>query len=191
MTAISDLLGEVARTFDELGIAFCLGGSWASTLHGEPRQTLDIDLIVEMGREQIEPLARALEPRFYVSRDAMQEAVASARAFNIVDPEAGLKVDCFVRGDAAFDREEFARRHVEVVDERTNLRVPVKTPEDSIVRKLLWFRGGGEVSERQWDDVVGLLRVKSADLDATYLQTWAARLGIADLLDRARAEAAR
>ena len=189
MTAISDLLGKVARTFDEHQIAFCLGGSWASTLHGDPRQTLDVDLIVEMGPEQIEPLARALEPRFYVSRDAMQEAVASARAFNIIDPESGLKVDCFVRGDTPFDREEFARRRVEVVDESIDLRVPVKTPEDSILRKLLWFRDGGEVSERQWGDVIGLLRVSGGSLDDPYLAGWAGRLGIAGLLDRARVEA--
>ena len=98
------------------------------------------------------------------------------------------KVDLFVAGTAPFDRSELERRgRLEV---RAGRSLFVKSPEDSALRKLLWFRAGGGVSERQWRDVVQVLRRSRARLDAAYLDAWAARLGLVDLLARARREAA-
>jgi hypothetical protein len=185
------LMAELRRAFDAARIAFCLGGSWASTLHGQPRQTLDIDLIVEMREPDIESLLAALPPELYVDPGAVREAVASHRSFNIIDPATGMKADCFVRGSAPFDLEEFARRRVREVSAQAGLSVPVKSPEDSVLRKLLWYRDGGCVSEHQWRDVLGVLAVNAGALDSAYLDRWAAELEIADLLERARGEASR
>lgn len=185
-----ELLKDVSALLASLSIRYCVGGSWACGLYGEPRMTRDLDLIVEMGPDDVERLAAALSPRFYVSREAMREAVAARRTFNAVDPESGFKVDFFVRGDAAFDLEEFARRREEAIDDEGGTRCFIKSPEDSVLRKLLWYRDGGHVSEQQWRDVLGVLAVSAGALDETYLDRWAGELRIADLLARARAEAA-
>ena len=192
MTELADplrLLREVAAVLDRLGLPYCVGGSWAAGLFGEPRMTRDLDLIVPLEAGAVEELAAALEPRFYVNRDAMLEAVRERRAFNAIDPESGLKVDFFVRGDSPFDHEEFRRRRAESFDEQGEIRLQVKSPEDSVLRKLLCYREGGSVSEQQWRDVLGILSVSAGTLDEAHLDHWAGELGLTDLLARARAEA--
>lgn len=186
-----DLLREIAALLDELSLPWCLGGSLASALYGEPRATRDIDLIVVLNNADAARLANRLVPRFYVSSDAMREAIASSRSFNIVDPDSGFKIDVFVRGSTPFDREEFARRTMLEVDSESGLRIPVKTPEDSILRKLLWYRDGGAVSEQQWRDVVGLLAANAGGLDLAYIDRWARILDLEELLARASREALR
>lgn len=181
------LIRDVAARLDRLGIDYLVGGSIAASLHGELRVTQDVDLVVELDPDRANHLVRALEPDFYASREAAQEAVRDRRAFNAVHVESGWKVDFFVRGDAPFDLEEFRRRtRLDLGDGGPPLIV--KTPEDSVLRKLEWFRSGGGVSELQWRDVVGLLR-HAGTLDAPYLDRWAAELGVVDLLAKARREA--
>ena len=183
------LLTRVAATLDRLGIPYLVGGSVASTLFGEPRGTRDVDLVIELVEPGIPALAAALEPDFYVSRSAMVEAVRDRRSFNAVDPNTAMKVDFFVRGDSDFDREEFSRRRLEHIVPGEPARVWVKTPEDSVLRKLLWYRDGQGASDQQWRDVVGLLSMRAGRLDEPYLNMWAARLGLAEQLARARTEA--
>lgn len=191
MNEALSLLSRLQRALDQARIPWCLGGSWATTVHGQPRQTLDIDIIVEMQEQHIGPLLAALPSDLYVSRDAVREAVSTHRSFNIVDPATAMKADCFVRGTTPFDLEEFARRQPRKVSAESGMTVPVKTPEDSVLRKLLWFRHGGGVSENQWRDILGVLAVNATTLDDAYLDRWAAELEIADLLARARDEASR
>jgi hypothetical protein len=185
------LAADLGGVLDRLGVPYCICGSWASTLRGRPRQTLDIDLIVEMRDQHIAPLCAALTPRYYVSAEAVREAVEARRAFNVIDPDTGMKADCFVRGDAPFDLEEFARRRMRVINEAVGLEFPVKSPEDSVLRKLQWFRDGGGTSDQQWRDVLGVLAVNAGELDERYLDRWAAELSVSDLLARARDEASR
>jgi len=185
------LLSRVAAILDRLGIPYLVGGSVASTLFGEPRGTRDVDLVVELKETGITALAEALDADFYVSRSAMVEAVRDRRSFNAVDPVTGMKVDFFVRGDGAFDREEFARRRLEAVVPGEPARVWVKTPEDSVLRKLLWYRDGSGVSDQQWRDVVGLLAARAGLIDEAYLDRWAGQLALTDLLEKAREAATR
>ena len=91
----------------------------------------------------------------------------------------------FARGDDPFDREEFSRGRSEIIATDPERRAVVKSPEDTILRKLRWYRDGGEVSDRQWVDVLGVVRAQGPRLDRAYLQRWAIQLEIADLLDRA------
>lgn len=185
------LLTKIAALLDRLGVPYLVGGSIASTLFGEPRGTRDVDLVIELAHEGIEPLARALGADFYVSLSAMIEAVRDRRSFSAVDPVTGLKVDFFVKGDSDFDREEFARRRLESIVPGEPASVWVKTPEDSILRKLLWFRDSLGVADVQWRDVVGLLAMRNRQLDAAYLDTWGTRLGLSDLMHKARNDATR
>ena len=182
-----DIALRVARVLDRLGVAYFLGGSLASSLQGEPRATNDIDLVVELGEEQVEAFAAALGPDFEVDEPALRAAARTRSSENIFFLPWATKIDLFVAGPEPFDRSELGRRRW--VEVRPGEGLFVKSPEDSILRKLLWFQMGGEASTQQWRDVVEMLRVGQGALDTGYLGDWAPRLGVEGLLARAKGEA--
>ena len=182
-----DLLREVAARLDALHVPYFVGGSFAASLHGDPRTSLDLDLVIELDPAGIKRFADAFEADFYVSREAMAEAIREHRSFNLIHLDSAWKLDFFVRGETAFDREEFRRRAPARLGEPP-VDVMVKTAEDSVLRKLQWFRAGGEVAQLQWRDVVGILRNRAGSLDVEYLRHWSEPLRVTDLLDRALAE---
>jgi len=174
---------RVIEIFDRLGIDYHLGGSYASSIHGVPRQTQDVDLVASFREEQIEPFVAALGSDFYADAESARAALARRSSFNILHLASGVKVDLFCLGDSAFDRSEFERAELVSLFGEPPARIRVKTAEDIVLRKLLWYRLGGESSDRQWSDVVGCL--EAGDRDLHYLRHWAAELGLADLLERA------
>ncbi|OGQ86491.1 MAG: hypothetical protein A2289_17725 [Deltaproteobacteria bacterium RIFOXYA12_FULL_58_15] len=175
---------EVVGVLDRLGIRYHLGGSYASSLHGVPRQTQDVDLVVDMGQNTVACFVEAVEAEFYVSEPAVREAIRNKSCFNLIHFNTAMKVDLFISGDEPFDREEFHRHRLEVVDTETNCRVFVKTAEDILLRKLLWFKAGGEISDRQWNDLLGIVRTQGERLDLEYTRHWAKALNIETLLER-------
>ena len=188
MTLPTEFLLYVAELLERLGIPYHVGGSIASSAHGMYRASADIDFVIDPTSIQLEALARALEPGFYVSRSAMAEALSSRSTFNAIHDETSFKIDFFIKGTAPFDAEELRRSIRQEVGGERGHAVLLKSPEDTVLRKLEWFRRGGEVSERQWQDVLSILAAARGQLDETYLERWALELGIADLLDRARKE---
>jgi hypothetical protein len=179
----------VAEALDELGIEFHVGGSLASGVHGVPRQTRDIDLVVALDARDVEPLLARLGEAFYADGRELARAVRERKSTNLVHIDSGVKVDLFVRGSAPFDRSEFDRAGHVVLGEGPGRPVRIKSAEDTVLRKLHWYRTGGEVSERQWSDVVGLLKTRIGTLDEPYLDRWARELGVLDLLAEAVREA--
>lgn len=190
MTLPTDFLLHVAGLLERLGIRYHVGGSVASSAHGMYRASADVDFVIDPTRDQLDALARSLEPEFYVSRSAMEEALATRRSFNAIHEATSFKIDFFVKGHAPFDDEELRRSVRQAIDDNPAHTVLLKSAEDTILRKLDWFRRGGEASERQWHDVVSILVASREQLDAAYLERWAAELGVSDLLSRAREEAA-
>lgn len=176
--------------FDSIGVAYLIGGSFASSLHGEPRSTNDVDIVVDMASEHVDPLLAASGTECYVSETAVREAVATGGSFNMVHRSTAMKIDVFVVGGDPFDRERLRQRgRVEIpLDPQRELSVFVDTPENTVLRKLEWFRRGGESSERQWQDVIAILKT-NPQLDDKHLVTWAERLEVSDLLTRAQVEA--
>ncbi len=174
----------VLEVLERLGISYHVGGSYASAIHGIPRQTQDVDLVVDLRQDRVGELVRALLGEFYVDEEAVARAVRERASCNLVHLATGIKVDLFVKGAAAFDAAEFERKVAVRLGDETPREVFVKSAEDTLVRKLLWYRLGGEVSDRQWEDVRGILSVQAERLDMAYLREWADRLGIRDLLDR-------
>jgi hypothetical protein len=185
---VVDVTLLVTQALERAGVAYFLGGSLASSFQGEPRATNDIDLVVELTPASVQSFVAALGPDFDVDAEALQRAARERSSWNIIYAPAVTKVDLFVLKDAPFDRAEFSRRRR--IDVRPGQSLFIKSPEDSVLRKLLWYRAGGEVSDRQWRDVVQVLRQSRAVLDATYLEDWAARLELTGLLARARRDAA-
>lgn len=175
----------VVDALDAAGIAYHVGGSYASSVHGTPRQTQDIDIVVEIDATKADALVTALGSGFYADAAAAREAVAQRDSFNLIHLDSGIKVDLFVRGETPFDRSEFERRREEVIDPESGREVFVKSAEDTILRKLLWYRSGGEASDRQWLDACGVVRAQGDGLDSHYLRSWGRRLGIEDLVERA------
>jgi len=176
---------------EKLGIPSMLVGSFASSSHGFARLTRDADLIAKLNRSQVGEFVEAFSREFYVDRGLIEQALATQTSFNIIHLESSFKVDLFVLRGSPFRVEEFSRRVLKQIDPRTGFAVYVQTPEDTLLSKLEWYRQGGEVSENQWRDVIGILKIQAGQLDAAYLQKWAKELGVSDLLARARQQADR
>lgn len=187
VSAISVAL-EVAAAIEGAGGSYFVGGSVASSLQGEPRSTNDIDIVLTLPLGRIDAFVKALGARFQVDLDMLRDALLHGRSCNIFFLPAVMKVDLFAVGPAPYDEIEFSRRRRIAVDAEGNTLV-IKAPEDTVLRKLLWYREGGEVSEKQWRDVVEVLRVSAEEIDRGYLGSWAHRLGIHALVERASKEA--
>ena len=179
----------VADGLDALGVPYAIGGSFASALHGVMRATMDADLVADLRLEHAEPLAQALGDAFYADAEMMRDAVRRHRSFNVIHLETMFKVDVFVAKPRAFDRSQLARRQLHLLSEDPERRAYVATAEDIVLSKLEWYRMGGEVSDRQWRDVLGVLKVQGDRLDRDYLRRMATELGVSDLLKQAFGEA--
>lgn len=183
-----DVAITVARALESVGVGYFLGGSMASSFQGQPRLTNDLDFVVRLRSQDIEPFKKALGPDFEVDELALLEAARTKRSWNIFHLPTVTRVDLFVVKDGEYDTEEFLRRRTYEVAPGQHLFL--KSPEDSVLRKLLWFRSGDENNSQQLRDVVEVLRVQQGALNESYLDAWAARLDIEDLLERARRLAA-
>lgn len=179
----------VAQTLERIGIPYAVGGSLASSLHGVMRSTLDVDIVADMKLEHIPALVGALAQEFYADAEMMQDAIAHRSSFNLIHYETAFKVDIFIRKLRAFDQMQLARRQTTVITADPEGRVYVVSPEDIILSKLEWFRLGGEASERQWRDILGVLKTQAGTLELNYLHQWAGELQVNDLLERALREA--
>jgi len=188
---LTEALTPVLEALDRLGIRHFVGGAVASSAPGIARASLDVDLVAELEPGHARPLVAALEGAYYVDEHRVRRAIEARRSFNLIHLATMFKIDVFVSKDRPFDAASFSR----VRRERLGLDprdpgIPLASAEDVLLAKLEWFRRGGESSERQWDDVLGLLRVGAGAIDREYLQHWAAVLGVTDLLERALSRAA-
>lgn len=179
----------VIDALERLNVRYLIGGSLASALYGVPRATLDADLVADLRWEHAEPLARALTEAFYVDAEMIREAIRQQRSFNVIHLETAFKVDVFVKKPRAFDDAQFARRVRQIVATEPERTAFVASAEDTLLAKLEWYRLGGETSERQWRDVLGIVKTQSERLDLAYLREWAVQLGVADLLEKAMSQA--
>ena len=167
------------------GIEYMVVGSFASSVHGVPRTTHDLDLVIDPSPAQLDALVAALDPAdYYVDGDVARDALSRRSMFNVIDMHSGWKIDFVIRKDRPFSIEELARRiDVPVFD----VVAPLATAEDTIIAKLEWARDGQ--SDRQLDDVAGILRVRGGTLDRAYLDRWIGALGLGDVWQRAQVRA--
>jgi len=179
---------EVARVLEDLQIPYLVGGSIVSSLYGHPRTTFDADLVADLQPQHVQPFSAALSGDFYVEPERVADAIRRRASFNIIHHRTGLKVDIFILKNDPLGRQEMARRRM-VAPLPDMGEVPMATAEDIVLQKLHWYRLGNHVSDRQWDDVLGVLKLQRQRLDFEYLKEWASRTGVEDLLRQAYEDA--
>ena len=182
----TDIVLLVADTFDALGVPYVLVGSLASSARGVPRSTNDADIVAALRHTHVEPLVARLSTDFYIDGTAVERAVSMGRSFNAIHRQTAFKIDVFVPPAGGFGHQQLARGvREETGTEGSRRALCIATAEDVIVSKLLWFKAGGRLSDRQWQDILGLIAVQGSALDVPYLRDWASRLGLEDLLESA------
>ncbi|SPE33352.1 conserved hypothetical protein [Candidatus Sulfopaludibacter sp. SbA6] len=186
---LSDTLKFLAAALDQLGIPYLIGGSMASSARGIARATRDIDIVADIRLDQADRFAAALGPNWYVEPDQIRQALRAGRAFNVIYIPKSQKVDIFpAAGEFQAAQLERASK-LPLTFLGIDAEYPVASAEDILLAKLQWYRAGGEISDRQWSDITGILATNPA-IDLDYTRSWAARLRVEDLLDKALAEVA-
>lgn len=175
---------RIVREFEDLKIQYYVGGSLASSLHGIPRATQDVDIIADIDFQHVPKLVNALETEFYIDGDMIKEAIQRRKSFNLIHYETMFKVDIFIPKFDTITQEEMERRQQYQVSDSPQNLLYLASAEDIILNKLQWFQMGGGVSERQWNDVLGVIQVQHKKLDRSYLERAAQQRGVTALLQK-------
>ncbi len=179
------VLERVTEVLDALGIPYAIGGSIASSMYGTVRFTRDADLGVLSFTPAADRFYDLLKNEFYINELAMQQALAYSSNFSIIHFATAFKIDLFVLGPSEFERQILFRSRIVRLGESEEGDLCFVSPEDVILLKLRQLNEPDANREEQWDDVQGILLVQGEALDLEYLETWAKRLDLSNLLDRA------
>ena len=174
---------------DELKIPYAIGGSVASSIYGQVRFTQDADVSVASFDSRIAEFCQAVESGFYVSQQAVQKAHQNASSFNVIYLDSAFKIDVFIISDDPFKKQVLLRRKKIAFEDGSDRMYDFVSPEDIILLKLQWYTDGGATSQKQWNDILGVLKNRQDKMDMNYLRDWASKLSILDLLNKATQEA--
>jgi len=183
MSELRDLLERIVPALKQAGVPFMVAGSFASTAHGLPRATQDLDIVIDPTGKSLAALLDLLPPEvYYVDADVARDAYRNHGMFNVIDHATGWKIDFILRKDRAFSEQEFERRRPMTL---LGVEVSMASAEDTIIAKLEWSKASGG-SERQRRDVAGMLATVGDDLDYTYIERWLNELELSDELELAK-----
>jgi hypothetical protein len=175
----------VGAALDGIGAPWYVGGSVASSLHGIPRATQDADVVAALRSGDGRWLVETLGAEFYADSHAAEQAIGAGRSFNVIHLQTMFKIDVFVLHDDAYGRRAMSSRLLRIVSEDPAVSLPVATAEDTVAHKLYWYRLADERSEKQWRDLVGVLKTLAGEVDVERLRLACADLGVDDLVDAA------
>lgn len=186
---IVEALAPIATELERLSVPYYVGGSLASSANGVARATADIDLVAILRPDHVASLVQHLQETYYVDAESIVDAIRRHASANLIHLSTMLKADLFIPGPRAFDREIFGRLRRAVLDPTVPERTfPIPSPEDIVLLKLEWYMLGSQLSDRQWNDILGVLKVQGPSIDLVYLRTWARSLAVSNLLTRALAD---
>lgn len=175
-----ELLQKVVEVFERLQIQYFVTGAIASAAYGEPRLTNDIDIVAGMREEHISGLLEAFPLHdFYVSEEAITDAIQHQGQFNIIYSSSGLKVDVIIRKDTEFDRSRFSR--IRRIQPAESYQANFASPEDVIIKKMEYYKEGA--SEKHLRDITGIIKISGETLDRDYIAYWAGQLGLTEIWD--------
>ncbi len=180
---------QVIEALDALNVPYLIGGSFAAAVYGVARLTADADLVADLRTEQVDQLARRLSADFYLDVESMHEAIRQRSSFSLIHFKTMFKVDVFIPKRRPYSQIQLERRVSQPLSVEIGQQVYFSSVEDSILSKLEWYRLGHEASDRQWNDILGMIKMQSERLDLAYLRQWAAALNVVDLLEKALREA--
>ncbi len=182
---ITAAIRPLIKVFDSMHVAYYIGGSVASSAYGMARSTMAVDIVADLKEGEAGNLVRPLQDEFYIDEQAVTDALNRRSSFNLIHLETMMKVDVFVLKKEDYYRKAFSRRRKDsLIPDRPELGLFVASPENVIINKLLWYRSSGGASERHWKDVIGIVKIQGDALDIDYMQTWAGRMGVHDLLEK-------
>lgn len=177
-------MGEI---FEHISVPYLIGGSVASSILGEPRATLDI--VADLKLFHIQSLLELMARDFYIDETMIREAIENNSSFNVIHLDSMQKVDIFLLSSQPLAQEEMQRRQQLLITENPEKFAWLASAEDIVLQKLIWYRLGGNVSDRQWRDVLGVLKVQADKLDLNYLNKWAKTLELEELMLQALQQA--
>lgn len=186
----SEFVSAVADILERLAIDYAIGGSLASSIYGEPRLTLDVDLALHIKVSHVAPLAEALDAvGIFVDDVAVRERLFDShpQPFNLIDPFGGWKADCYLLEKTAYAQTAFSRKRQVAYPAGERGSLWLYAPEDVILSKLIYFQRSDGVSTKHLRDIAGMvtnLPAQGEVLDVAYLRRWAGVLGVAELVDR-------
>ncbi|MDY0357761.1 MAG: hypothetical protein RBR19_17900 [Sedimentisphaerales bacterium] len=183
------VLERLAEVLDSLGIPYAIGGSIASSVYGTVRFTRDADIAVLPFAAAADRFYAMLKDEFYVSEEAMQQALSCCGSFNIVHFETAFKIDLFLLGPSEFEQQLLVRSRMVRLGETPESDLCFVSPEDVILLKLRRLSESDAFEESQWGDILGVLAIQGRALDFARLTEDARILGVEELLERAIAEA--
>jgi len=187
---LQQALSLLVISLENLEIQYYIGGSVASSIFGLPRSTMDVDIVADIKKSHVKNLTLILQDKYYIDPEVIIKAIDRKSSFNLIHLDTMMKIDMFILKDRPFDREAFKRKKVDNIGEKPDITsFYFSSEEDIIISKLEWFKLGGEVSERQWKDLIGVLKIQGEKLDYGYLKKWAEELGLSTLFDNALKEA--
>lgn len=173
-----DFLARLVAKLGSAGVPHMVVGSFASSLHGVPRSSQNLDLVIDPQPASLRRLLADLPPgEYYADTDAALDAFQRRSQFNVIDMATAWKADLIVRKARPFSVEEMRRR---VEGDLFGVRVSVASPEDTVISKLEWAKQGGG-NELQLRDASGILQLHGGSLDAGYMERWVAELGLQDV----------
>jgi len=178
-------LESVVKAFEKSGIAYYISGSVASSVYGIARATLDVDLVADITYGQVNTLVQLLKSDYYIDEEMISDAIRNQASFNLIHFKTMLKIDVFILKNTFYDRLAFQRKRKDTIDTEGEQEFHIASAEDIILNKLQWYIMGGKVSERQWMDILGVLKVQGNLIDFNYLQHWAEELKMTELLNEA------
>ena len=188
-TEINQAIKLFVKTLEQLNVPYYIGGSIASSVYGISRATMDIDLVSELKSDHVKFLIQALKKDYFIDENMILDAIKNKSSFNLIHLETMIKIDVFISKERKFDKISFKRRKQDKISEGPDsIQVFLRSAEDTILSKLEWYKSGGSVSERQWNDILGIIKVQGELLDKDYLRQWAKELGVNDLLEKALKE---
>lgn len=178
-------LEPVVNAFNEFGILYYVSGSVASSAYGIARATLDVDLVSNLTPFHIQTLVNKLKDEYFVDAEMIADAIKTKSSFNLLHLKTMLKIDVFILKDQPYPQKAFERKVKDKLDDDPNsISIYLSSPEDVILNKLEWYKSGGEISDRQWSDIIGVIKVQGKNLDKDYLKDWAKQLDIYSLLEK-------
>lgn len=189
MHLLPERISEFFDIVESLNLQYRVGGSFASSAWGMPRQTHDLDVALLLPEDQAESLILATQTSFMISRTDVEEAVTSRapfRSFQLIHFDEVFKIDVFVVSNDEYQQEAFSKTRDYALFPKRNLKF--SSPEDTVISKLRWFELGNRISDKQWNDIVQVLEMQQGQLDLDYLAKWATHFGVHELLAKAQSQ---